>query len=166
MFTGPVAIPAASLLRGTNVLAVEVHESASNGDLDMVFGLQLTARITPPGPEAFDPGGLIFNELSAATAAPFQIELINRSSQPLDVAGYIVYRSGTSPDAEYTLPAQTLAPGAFLVLSQSVLGFGAVSGDKLFLFLPARRGVADAVEVHDRPRARSPQSCSRQSPTR
>src|SRR5207245_2436041 len=66
-FTGPVAVSAASLLRGTNVLAVEVHESASNGDLDMVFGLQLTARITPPGPEAFDPGGLIFNELSAAT---------------------------------------------------------------------------------------------------
>src|SRR5205814_98552 len=152
-FTGPIPVPTTSLVRGANVLAVEVQQSAANRALDMIFGLELTARISPPGPAEFDPGGLTFNEISAAGVAPFQIELVNRGSQSLDVAGYIVQRSGPSPDAQFTLSSQTLAPGAFLVLSQSALGFGALSGDRLFLFRPGKSVVADAVEVHDRPRA-------------
>jgi hypothetical protein len=155
-FTGPIAVPVSSLVRGTNVLAVEVYQTAAASDMDMIFGAELTARISPPGPQEFDPGGLVFNEVSAATAVPFQLELVNRGSAPINVAGYLVHRVGPSPEAEYTLPAQIVPPGGFVVLNQTTLGFGAVAGDKLFLLLPGRRGVADAVEVHERPRGRSP----------
>ena len=155
-FTGRIAVPASPLVRGTNVLAVEVHQSAASGDLDMILGAELTARLSAPGPEEFAPGALGFNEISAAGAVPFQIELWNRGAEPLEAQGYVVQRTGSSPDAEYTLPAQTLGPGAFFVLDQARLGFGALPGDRLFLLLPGKRGVADAVEVHERPRGRSP----------
>lgn len=154
-FTGPRAVSAAALVRGLNVLAVEVHQNAVN-DADLIFGAELTARISPPGPEEFEPGGLVFNELTAGITVPFQIELVNRSAQPIEAGGYVVRRVGAFPDVEFQVPSQTVAPGAFLVLSQATLGFGAAPGETLFLLLPGRRGVADAVEVHERPRARSP----------
>jgi len=154
-FTGPIAVSAASLVRGTNVLAVEVHQG-SLADADMIFGATLTARVTPPPPEDFDPGAFVFNEISAASTNDFQVELMNIGTQPIDVAGYVVQRTGLSPDAEYTLGQQFLGPAGVLVLNQSALGFGATSGDKLFLHLPGKRGIADSIEVHERPRARSP----------
>jgi hypothetical protein len=47
-------------------------------------------------------------------------------------------------------------PGGFLVLNQTTIGFGAAAGDKLFLLRPGASGIADAVEVHERPRGRAP----------
>src|SRR5262249_54734322 len=82
--------------------------------------------------------------------------LINAGAQSLNVAGYVVRRTGSSPDAERVWSSQTLAPGQFLVLDQAALGFGAAPGDKLFLLLPNGRGVAEALEVHEPPPARSP----------
>ena len=41
-------------------------------------------------------------------------------------------------------------------MNQVALGFSAVPGDKLFLFLPGGQRVADAVEARARPRARLP----------
>jgi Concanavalin A-like lectin/glucanases superfamily/Lamin Tail Domain/CotH kinase protein len=152
-----ISLAATHLVAGTNVLAVEVHQAVPL-DSGMVFGAGLSAFVTPPGPgpEAFDPGGLVFNEITAAGAVPFEIELINRSAKPLDTGEYIVQRSGASPDSEYLLPSQTVPAGGFFVLAQPVLGFGAAPGDKLFLFRPGKRAVADALEVHERPRARLP----------
>jgi hypothetical protein len=158
LLTG-ITLPTASLVPGTNVLAVEVHQAVP-GDLGMVFGAGLSATVTPlpqgPGPQAFDSGGLLFNEISASAAAPFQIELINRGTEEIDAGGYILRRTGASPDARFVLPSQAVAPGGFLLLNQPAIGFGAVAGDKLFLLLPGGVGVADAVEVHERNRARSP----------
>ncbi len=153
-----ISLPASSLVRGSNVLAVEVHQAAVD-DAGMTFGSALTALITPLGtvsPELFEPGGLVLNEISAASARSFQIELMNRGSEPLDIRGGAVQRTGTSADAEYLLSSQILAPGGFLVLDQTALDFSAAPGDKLFLFRPGKRAVADALEVHERPRARSP----------
>jgi len=155
-FSGPISVSAANLVRGANVLAVEVHQAASSGDPDMIFGADLTARVSPPPPQAFSPGGLVFNEISAASTTDFRIELVNNSGQSLNVGGYAIRRSGPSPDAQYTLAAQTVGAGQFLVLDQATTGLGTVPGDKLFLMLPGGRGVADALEVHERPRARSP----------
>ena len=155
-FTGPLIVPSAALLRGLNVLAVEIHQTPSLSDTDMVFGADLTARVSPPPPAAFDAGGLVFNEISGASETAFQIELVNRGSQTIDTDGYYIIRRGGALDLDYLLPSQLLAPGAFLVLDSTTLGFGAAPGDKLFLVLPGLRGVADALEVHERPRARHP----------
>ena len=149
-----ITVPVTDLVNGTNVLAVEVHQATAN-DAGMVFGAGLMATVTPAGAEALATDNLMINEISAAGAAPFQIELRNRGAGALDVGGYVIKRTGTSPDAQFTLPAQTLAAGAFLVLSQETLGFAALAGDKLFLLRPGSTAVADAVEVHERPRARS-----------
>ncbi|MCL5097357.1 MAG: lamin tail domain-containing protein, partial [Candidatus Omnitrophica bacterium] len=43
-FTGPISISADSLVAGTNVLAVEVHQASSTSS-DVVFGTELLARI-------------------------------------------------------------------------------------------------------------------------
>ena len=154
-----ILISNTNLVVGTNVLAVEVHQ-AVEGDLGMVFGAGLNAVITPavqgPGPEAFKSGDLVFNELSAGGAAAFEIELMNRGAQPIEAGGYRIQRTGVSPDARFVLPPQTVAAGGFLVLNQAVIGFSAAPGDKLFLLLPGASGVADAVEVHGRNQARSP----------
>ena len=155
-FTGPLVVPSGALQRGPNVLAVEIHQTAALSDTDMVFGADLTARVSPPSPEAFDAGGLVFNEISGASESAFQIELVNRSSQTIDTEGYYIISRGGPLDLEYVLPSQQLAPGAFLVLDSNTLGFGAAAGHKLFLVLPGLRGVADALEVHERPRARYP----------
>lgn len=143
------------LQAGNNVLAVEVHQ-ASAVDPGLVYGAGLTAVVTPAGLEALVPDNFVFNEVSASTDAPFQLELINRGAAVLDAAGYVIKRTGVSPDAEFTLPAQVLTAGGFLVLNQTTLGFGAVAGDKLFLYRPGRAAVADALEVHEQKRARYP----------
>ncbi len=153
-FTGPTVLAATNLQRGANVLAVEVHQSAALSDTDMMFAVELRAEITARPDSDLEPGYLSFNEISAALANPFQIELLNSGPQSLNLAGYRIRRTGGSVDAEFTFATQTLAPGALLALAQGTLGFSAAVGDKLFLIRPDG-GVVDAVEVHERPRARS-----------
>jgi len=154
-FTGPVPISAAHLKPGTNVLAVEVHQTAAASDMDMIFGLSLAARIAPRPPEDFEASGLVFNEIGSGNAMPFQLELVNRGGHALDLSGYVLRRAGSLPDAEFSLPPQTLAPGEFLILSQAATGLGANPGEKLFLVQP-NGGIADAVQVAATPRGRWP----------
>ena len=154
VFSGPILLPASALLHGANVLAVEVHQASAMDDTDMIFGLELSARIAPRDPSEFAAGNLLFSEISEAGTTGFQVELVNRGSTPIDVSGYVIRRTGPSPDAEHVLAPSSVAPGEFLVLSQAVLGFAAQTGDKLFLLRPGRTAIADAVEVHERPRAR------------
>lgn len=150
-----IMLPTANLLTGNNVLAVEVHQ-AESPDPGMVFGAGLTAEITPPGLDAVVPDNLVFNEVSASVPGPLVVELINRGPGALDAGGFIIRRTGVSPQAEFTLPAQTLASGTFLVMHEATLGFGAVAGDRLDLLRPSGTAVADAIEVHERSRARHP----------
>ncbi|MBK8001307.1 MAG: lamin tail domain-containing protein [Verrucomicrobia bacterium] len=154
-----ISIPNTHLVVGNNVLAVEVHQ-ASADDPGMVFGAGLNATVVPlpqgPPPIAVDPGTLVFNELGAGGLATVDIELINRGKESIGVGGYILRRTGTSPDAEFVLPPQTVPAGEFLTLNQTALGFTVAAGDKLFLLPPGGSRVADAKEVHSRPRARVP----------
>jgi hypothetical protein len=154
-----ISIPNNHLLAGTNVLAVEVHQ-ASLGDAGMVFGAGLGATVTPvpegPLPGSVSSSALVFNEISASAASSFQVELINRGTEPIEAGGYVLRRAGDSPDAQFVLPPQIVEPGGFLVLNQAAIGFGAARGDKLFLLRPGGGGVADALEVQARPRARAP----------
>src|SRR4030095_14411090 len=123
---------------------------------DMLLGALLTAEITPPGLEGFSPGTLRFNELTAASPSAFRLELVNIGSEPLDTTGFIIRRSGPSPDAFHVVAPHVLQPGEFLVLAQATLGFGALPGDKLFLLQPGSHSVADSIEVHERPRSPGP----------
>src|SRR5262249_25417797 len=75
-----IALPATNLVQGVNVLAVEVHQAAAV-DSGMVFGAALTVHLLPLDATAFASGDLVFNEVSAANAVPFQIELFNRGAQ-------------------------------------------------------------------------------------
>ncbi|HAB17066.1 MAG TPA: hypothetical protein DCE44_11520, partial [Verrucomicrobiales bacterium] len=150
-----IALPSEKLVAGINVLAVEVHRAESL-EPGMLFGAALTATITPPGLAAVFPDSVVFNEVGAAGDDPFKVELINRGTVVRNLVGYLIRRTGGSPDAEFKVPAQLLEPSQFLVLDEAVLGFRAGAGDKLFLLRPGGLAVADAVEVHSRPRGRSP----------
>jgi hypothetical protein len=98
---------------------------------------------------------LAFNELSAATNADYWLELMNYGTNSLSLGGCVIVRDGVT-NAEYALAAGALAPGGFLVLSDTMLGFHPVAGDRLFLLPPARTNVLDAVVVKSAPRGRAP----------
>jgi len=151
------AVEAKSLVRGTNVLAVEVHQATAN-DPDLVFGAGLTATLTTETnqPQDFLSGDLVFNEL-AGTNQAFQIELYNRGEATLDLTGYLIRRTGGGwPDAASPLPERSLGPGGFLVLDEDDLGFLAAPKGRVFLLKPGQRAVADAAQIGERLRGRWP----------
>jgi hypothetical protein len=152
-YLGPVLLPTANLVVGTNVLAVEVH-SATNDPGDILFGAALAVTATnvlvPP------PVTLAFNEIASATNASFWLELVNHGASPLDLGGCVLARHGDTTNREFTLPARTLAPGQMLALDKATLGFSADPGDRLFLFSPERDRVLDAVVAKRRARGRWP----------
>lgn len=150
-----IALDGGSLVVGSNVLAVEVHQ-AEAPDPGMVFGAALTAVIRPLGAEAATPDDLVINELSAAGAGPLQVELVNRGAAALEVAGYELRRTGEGPEARFVLSGGPLLPGGFLALDEAKLGFGAAAGDRIFLVRPSGTAVADALEVKAQAQARRP----------
>ncbi|NLF39128.1 hypothetical protein GX586_06770 [bacterium] len=100
MYTNIIYIPATTLVQGTNVLAVEVHQASSSGN-DVVFGTEF------------------FAETLVSPGTPFQdndeewIELYNRSGAPVSLAGW---RIGGGVD--YTFPAgSVLSAGQYLVVA-------------------------------------------------
>lgn len=98
----PLTIPNTALLKGTNVLAVELHQ-ATPADPDAAFGLTLSARetLSPPTPE---------RQLDTEF-----IELFNRSSTPVSLAGWSL-----DGDATFVFPPDTsLAPGAYLAVARN-----------------------------------------------
>ncbi|MFM1769705.1 MAG: hypothetical protein RJA22_2234 [Verrucomicrobiota bacterium] len=151
-YLGQVAISAASLVSGTNVLAVEIHQAAGSPD-GPVVGVELVSTPLPRPPTL-----LAFNELSASTNASFWLELVNHGSTPLALAGVVIRRdAATGPDQEYVFPAgPVLAAGGYLALTNQTLGFLPVDGDRLFLLPAARDEVLDAVVVTRGARARVP----------
>jgi hypothetical protein len=144
-----IPIPSTALVRGNNVLAVQVSTFA--GDPDMVFAAQLTAsEQAPPLPDASP--GIVFSEISPAGVG-FQLELTNVSGGAIDLAGYVLH---SSSGASATLSG-TINAGGFLVFNSTQLGFTPLDGDKLFLFAPGGIALLDAREVTNRLRGRSVQ---------
>ena len=93
---GPFNIPAPTLVPGTNLLAVEVHQSSPTST-DAAFGLTLEAggnSIAPATPGTANSGlaslppapPVWINEISADTTNPW-IELYHAGSTPLDTTG-------------------------------------------------------------------------------
>ena len=152
-FTGSLVVPPGALVQGTNVLAVEVHQATGAGaGSDLLFGAELEASVTPA--PLTGPPALAFNEV-AAPGGSFAVELVNHGTSSLNVGGYVI-KTSAGAGAEYTLPAgQTLAPGGYLSITQSQLGFAPAAGDKLFLYRPGKVSVLDGVEVATRLRGRA-----------
>jgi hypothetical protein len=111
------------------------------------------ASLTPP--ELAAPPPVAFNEISTVTNAQFWVELMNHGNESVLLENFILARFGANY-REYLIPAQTLAPGNFLVLDRATVGFGADPGDRVVLYAPNKTGVIDALVAKRVPRARSP----------
>lgn len=98
---GPiVTLSTSNWVAGDNVIAVEVHQSSATSD-DVVFGLELNARVPSKGARPF-------------AANPEQwLELYNRSSKAVDLSGW---RFDSGVDYVFA-PGTQIAPGAYLVLA-------------------------------------------------
>lgn len=114
-----------------------------------------------PGAENFvalaPPVTVAINEFSGTTNATFWVELLNYGSNVVALGNCILHHDGLTNTGYVFPPGVTLNPGAFLVLSNSTLGFVAPdSGEKLFLFAPNETEVYDAIVLKKGLRARSP----------
>ena len=149
--TGTITLPGDALVMGTNVLAVEVHQSTAGGDSDMAFGAQLTAVTTLPLPVEIVEIPLAINE--TAPAAEFWFELMNTGGGTIDLDGFVV---ASTSGGEQTLSGEQIGPGQMLVISEADLGFGVTSGDRIFVLSPDRSAVVAAAEVKNTLKGRSP----------
>ncbi|MSQ03278.1 MAG: hypothetical protein EXR71_15530, partial [Myxococcales bacterium] len=140
-------LSAEALVRGLNVLAVEVHQ-AEPSDPDLAFGCALSARIAP---DAAGPT-ILLNEVAPGSDSPFWVELLDVSGSAQDRGGMVLASAG----GERVLPAGTLESGELLVVED--VGFPVATGDVLFLYSPDRSALLDAVRVQDRVRGRDSDS--------
>ncbi len=136
-----VAVPSDALVRGTNVLAVEVHQ-ATAPDPDLTFACALTAVVSAA---AVGPS-VVLDEVPAASEAPFWVEIAALADR--DLGGVVL----ASDAGAFVVPSDTLLAGERLVVED--VGFEVASGDVLFLYEPDGVTLIDAVRVHDAPRAR------------
>jgi hypothetical protein len=134
-----------ALVRGSNVLAVEVHQ-AEPDDPDMIFGCALTARISS---ESATPT-VVLNEIAPAADSPFWVELLDVSPSTQDTGGLVL---ASSEGGELVLPAGDLGPGELLTLQD--VGFSVEEGDVLFLYSADRSRLLDAARVQEGLRGRA-----------
>ncbi len=137
-----ITIPSTALVVGTNVLAVEVHQSAAS--TDMVFGVSLVASeaAAVPSPSAF-----VFHEITSALDASFYVELRNASASAASTSGWSIL---ASTGQTYAIPTQTVAAGGYLVISAATLGFNPLDGTRIYLLALGGTEVRDARDVTGR----------------
>ncbi|MDB6113049.1 MAG: CotH protein [Pedosphaera sp.] len=114
-----------------------------------------------PGADNFvsspPPVTVAFNEISGTASSVFWLELMNYGTNLVSLANCIIHHDGVTNTDHLLPPDLTLAPGAFMVLSNNVLGFlSPASGEKLFLFTPDKKEVYDGLVLKKSPRARFP----------
>jgi len=114
----PFTLPPGSLLPGTNIIAVEVHQNSTSSS-DIVWGLALDAS------RYFtNSASVILNEVLADNGSYSNadgtvtdwVELYNPSGLMVNLAGYRLSDNPAEPD-RWVLPAGvTIAPGGFLLV--------------------------------------------------
>ena len=97
---------------------------------------------------------LRLNELPAASAPSFWLEITNTGASAAALGGVVV-SAGADPAREYVLPAGSLAPGAHLLLTQATLGFRPADGETVFLMAAGKSSVQDAQRQTGRLRGRA-----------
>ena len=141
--TGFVAVPSSALVNGTNVLAVSLHKGP--GGTSSYFDAALESTELPADPDTA--AALRFNEITAASAPSFYIELQNISGAALNTAGWTV---GTSTGQTVALPAQIIPTGGLITVDAVALGFTPADGTRLYLLAPGGTQLRDAREVTNR----------------
>lgn len=96
------------------------------------------------------PVPLVFNEIAAADAAPFWIELHNYGAA-VAIGGYVI---ASESGAQFTIPAQTMPAGGFVAFDAAQLGFIPATGERLFLYTSGKAAVLDGVIVKENHQAR------------
>lgn len=151
---GPFLLSAGILQKGTNVLAVEVHQDSASSS-DIVFGLSLEARVTLPVTENI---GVRLSELFTTGLHPPDrpdwIELLNTGTSEADLSDMSLTDRIGEP-RRYVFPFGTRIPASsYLVVPCSAVGTPGETGFALdsggggvYLFdTPAAGGaLADAV---------------------
>jgi hypothetical protein len=110
VYEGPFDLPATNLLRGDNLLAVEVHQTSASSS-DVLFGLSLEASMPAVS------GDLVLNEIAArntgsiTTAAPSPdwLELFNNGSTTIDLGGMSLSDDVLEPN-RFLFPTNVLIP--------------------------------------------------------
>lgn len=148
-FSSTIVLPGNALVVGENVLAVEVHQSGV--DDDVRFGARVSITETPLPADQLP--AVIFNETAADSDAAFFIELKNDGDSSVTLTDYIVRHSDGLGD--YVIPAVTLAPGEYLTIDASELGYTPVDGERLFLLTPSGGQVLDGALIDNELRGRS-----------
>ena len=135
-------VSAEALVRGDNVLAVQVHQ-AQDDDPDLAFACSLTAALRPASAEP----PVVLNEVAASSDPSPWVELLGLSTWDLD--GLVL---ATSSGEEALLEAGELGPGELWLLDDT--GLELAPGEVLMLFTADRATLLDAVRVASGPRAR------------
>ena len=150
---GPIVVPPTSLVQGTNVVAVEVHQSgASSSDVAMAVALDLTKWTTNITGNA----AVVLNEVMADNRSITNadgsvtdwVELYNPGLTPASLAGMSLSDDSATP-RRWVFPAATEVPGRGYVVVRCDgtapastnaagplnTGFGLkASGSKVYLF--------------------------------
>lgn len=115
-----------------------------------------TPNGTPGSPNATGPStSLAFNEIAGELDTTFHLEITNPTQSPINYTGFVI--SSSDPlHPDYIFPTGSLAPGNFLTLDSTTLGFTPADNNRLFLYLPGKNTIVDALRVDDRAQARFP----------
>ena len=126
---GPFTIPSSALVRGENVIAVELHQNNAPST-DIVLGMQIDAAVRREDPQDGNDAaildGLRVTEIMYNPYDPGPLEFIelqNTSDQAVNLGGVRIREA-----IEFTFPAMTLESAGRVVVVQNVPAFVARYG--------------------------------------
>lgn len=96
---------------------------------------------------------LVFNEIAAANAPVFFVELRNVSANAVSTSGWTI---ATTNNQSVAIPAQSVPAGGFVMLDALALGFTPANGAKISLLTTNATILRDTHEVTNRLRGLSP----------
>ena len=126
------------------MLAVEVHQ-AQLDDSDMVFGLELTSITSPVIVDPLNSIPLAINEVAAADANDFFVELINYGDEPVSLDNMSLAFSG---GFRYRFPTDTsLSSGELLTLTTRDHGLPHTATERVHLYSADDAWLISSTEV-------------------
>ena len=131
---------------GACIDEIELHGTFNS---DIVWGASLDSQEVIPPPV---PPSLRISEIAGASAGTWRIEIQNMGNSSVNIGGLVLTASGLA--GGYTIPAQTLDAGGFLVLDQTTLGFRPLLDDRVFLMTAGSAALIDTATVKTTTRAR------------
>lgn len=136
VYEGPFIIPSTALVAGDNVMAVRVHQAATNSD-DVVFGMTLDSEVTTVNSNVAVP--VVINEICTRPSAgqnPF-IELYNPTATAANISGWYLTDDQATPK-KYLIPSTpAIAAGAYQIIDSSMFGASfslSALGGSIFLY--------------------------------